>query len=122
MQALSFTSPIARTLDWFMSFDANTILTLGVVTVFGAVLGSFIHSMYNRSFQWEGFSSTQDTALHIVGGLFMGVGGVTAGGCTVGQGLSGLSTLSVTSMIALTGIMLGGVIGLRLQLWLLMRE
>ena len=122
MQALSFTSPIARTLDWFMSFDANTILTLGVVTVFGAVLGSFIHSLYNRSFQWEGFSSTQDTALHVVGGLFMGVGGVTAGGCTVGQGLSGLSTLSVTSMIALTGIMLGGVIGLRLQLWLLMRE
>ncbi len=122
IQALSFTAPLARTLDWFISFDASTTLTLGVVAVFGVVLGSFIHSMYNRSFQWEGFSSTQDTALHIVGGLFMGVGGVTAGGCTVGQGLSGISTLSVTSMIALTGIMLGGVIGLRLQLWLLMRE
>ena len=122
MQALSFTSPIARTLDWFMSFDANTTLTLGVVTVFGVVVGAFIYSMYNRTFQWEGFSSTQDTALHIAGGLFIGVGAVTAGGCTVGQGLSGLSTLSVTSLIALAGIMLGGVIGLRLQLWLLMRE
>ncbi len=119
MQALSFTSPMALTLDWFMS---STALTLGIVAVFGMILGSFLHSLYNSTFQWEGFSSTQDTALHIGGALLMGVGGVTAGGCTVGQGLSGLSTLSVTSMIALTGIMLGGILGLRLQLWLLMRE
>ncbi len=124
MQALSFTSPIARTLAWLTSYDSYTTLTLtlGVVAVFGVVLGSFIYSMYNRTFKLQGFGSTKDTALHIVGGFFMGVGGVTAGGCTVGQGLSGISTLSVTSMIALTGIMLGGVIGLRLQEWLLMRE
>ena len=122
MEALSFTSPMARTLDWVISFDATKTLTLGVVAVAGVVLGSFAYSLYNRSFQWEGFHGTQDTALHIVGALFMGVGGVTAGGCTVGQGLSGLSTLSVTSMIAVVGIMLGGILGLRLQMWLLMRE
>jgi len=122
MQALSFTSPMARTLDWVINFDANTVLTLGVVSVFGVVLGSLAYSLLSRSFQWEGFRGTQDTALHIVGGLCMGVGGVTAGGCTVGQGLSGISTLSLTSLIAVTGIMLGGVVGLRTQLWLLARE
>jgi uncharacterized membrane protein YedE/YeeE len=122
MQALSFTSPMARTLDWVMSYDGNTALSLGVVSVGGVVIGALAYALVNRSFQWEGFHGTQDTALHIVGALFMGVGGVTAGGCTVGQGLSGLSTLSLTSMIAVAGIMVGGVLGLRLQMWLIMRE
>ncbi|HSO44675.1 MAG TPA: YeeE/YedE thiosulfate transporter family protein, partial [Rhodoferax sp.] len=122
MQALSFTSPMARTLEWVIFFDASTTLTLGVVSVIGVVLGAMAYALYNRSFHWEGFRGTQDTALHIAGGLLMGIGGVTAGGCTVGQGLSGLSTLSVTSMIAVTGIMLGAIGGLRFQMWLLMRE
>lgn len=122
MQALSFTSPMARTLDWVMSNDGNAALSLGVVSVAGVVIGALAYALANRSFQWEGFHGTQDTALHIVGALFMGVGGVMAGGCTVGQGLSGLSTLGLTSMIAVTGIMLGGVLGLRLQMWLIMRE
>ena len=122
MQALSFTSPMARTLDWVMSYDGTTALTLGVVSVAGVVLGALAYALVNRSFQWEGFHGTQDTALHIIGALLMGVGGVTAGGCTVGQGLSGMSTLSLTSMIAVAGIMLGGVLGLRLQMWLIMRE
>ncbi len=122
MQALSFTSPMARTLDFVISFDTSTILTLGVVSVIGVVLGSFVYSVYSRSFQWEGFHGTQDTALHLGGASCMGIGGVTAGGCTVGQGLSGISTLSVTSMIALIGIMFGAIMGLRFQRWLLMRD
>jgi uncharacterized membrane protein YedE/YeeE len=89
--------------------------------VFGVVLGALTDALYKRSFHWEGFRGTQDTALHIIGAACMGIGGVTAGGCTVGQGLSGLSTLSVTSMIAVLGIVLGAVGGLRLQMWLLMR-
>ena len=122
MQALSFTSPMARTLDWVINFDATKALSMGVVLVVGVVVGALAYSLYEGSFQWEGFRSTQDTALHLVGALLMGVGGVTAGGCTVGQGLSGMSTLSVTSMIAVVGIMLGGIMGLRSQMWLLMRE
>lgn len=122
LQALSFTSPMARALDYVVFFDGSTTLTLGVVAVMGVVLGSLGYSLYSRSFQWEGFHGTQDTALHISGAACMGIGGVTAGGCTVGQGLSGLSTLSVTSMIAVTGIMLGAIVGLRFQRWLLMRD
>jgi len=122
IQALSFTGPMARTIDWVVTFEPTRKIPLAVMLIMGVVLGSLMHALYSRTFQWEGFQSTQDTALHIVGATLMGIGGVTAAGCTVGQGLSGISTLSMTSFIALTGIMLGGIVGLRFQMWLLMRE
>ena len=89
--------------------------------LFRSVAGSFVQSVASKSFHWEGFRSTQDTALHIGGAALMGVGGVIALGCTVGQGLSGLSTLSLTSMIAVTGIVLGAIGGFRFQMWLIER-
>jgi hypothetical protein len=123
MEALTFTAPMAYALDWLIFFsDASKVLTVGVVSVVGVVVGSFVHAAFTRSFRWEGFRDTQDTALHIVGAVLMGVGGVTAMGCTVGQGLSGLSTLSVMSMVAVLGIVLGAIAGLRFQLWLVMRD
>lgn len=123
MESLTYTAPMAYTLDWLIFYsDTSKVLTFGVVTVVGVVVGAFAQAALDRSFRWEGFRSTQDTALHLVGAACMGVGGVTALGCTVGQGLSGLSTLSLTSVIAVAGIGLGAVIGLRFQIWLLERE
>jgi hypothetical protein len=123
MEALTFTAPMAYTLDWVIFFsDTSKVLTVGVVTVVGVVVGAFVQAQLSRSFRWEGFRSTEDTALHLVGAVCMGVGGVTAMGCTVGQGLSGLSTLSLTSMIAVAGIFLGSIVGFRFQMWLLERE
>lgn len=123
MESLTFTAPIAYTLHWLILFsDTSNVLTVAVVSVLGVVLGAFVSSLINGSFRWEGFQSTQDTALHVVGALCMGVGGVTAMGCTIGQGLSGLSTLSVTSALALVGIVAGAVGGLKFQMWLLMRD
>ncbi|MFM6986884.1 MAG: YeeE/YedE family protein [Hydrogenophaga sp.] len=122
MESLSFTAPMAYTLDWIILFsDRSNVLTTGVVAVAGVILGSAVQSWLDKSLRWEGFHGTQDTALHLVGAACMGVGGVTALGCTVGQGLSGLSTLSVTSFIAVAAIMAGAVAGLRFQLWLLER-
>jgi uncharacterized protein len=123
MESLTFTAPMAYTLDWIIFFsDKSKLLTLGVVSVVGVVLGAFVQAQLSRSFRWEGFRSTEDTALHLVGAVCMGVGGVTAMGCTVGQGLSGLSTLSLTSMLAVAGIFAGAAGGFRLQMWLLERE
>ena len=123
MESLTFTAPMAFTLDWLIYFsDASKVLTFGVVTVVGVVVGALVCALIDRSFRWEGFRDTQDTALHLVGAVFMGVGGVTALGCTVGQGLSGLSTLSLTSAIAVAGIIGGAVLGFRFQMWLLERE
>jgi uncharacterized membrane protein YedE/YeeE len=123
MEALSFTAPMAYVLDWLIFFsDTSKVLTLGVVTVFGVVLGSFVCALIERSFRWEGFRDTRDTALHMLGAVLMGVGGVAALGCTIGQGLSGLSTLSLLSAIAVAGIVGGAVLGFRFQMWLLERS
>ncbi|MBA4256451.1 MAG: transporter [Polaromonas sp.] len=123
MESLTFTAPMAYAIDWLVHFsDTTKVLTVGVVSVGGVVLGSWVCALATRSFRWEGFRDTQDTALHIGGAVLMGMGGVTAMGCTVGQGLSGLSTLSLTSIVAVVGIVLGALGGLRFQLWLVMRD
>jgi hypothetical protein len=123
MESLTFTAPMAYALDWLIYFsDASKVLTMGVVSVVGVVIGSFAQAVSTRSFRWEGFRGTQDTALHLGGAVCMGIGGVTAMGCTIGQGLSGLSTLSLTSVIAVVGIVFGALGGFRFQMWLLERE
>ena len=117
-EALSFVSPVAYTVDWFMFFsDKSKVLTIGIVSVFGVIAGSAIYAFATRSFRWEGFRDAEDTANHLVGAVLMGVGGVAAMGCTVGQGLSGLSTLSATSFIAVTAIVAGAVLALKYQVW-----
>jgi len=122
IESFTFTAPLAYTLDWLLYYsDASKRLTLGVVTVCGVVTGAAVYAVASRSFRWEGFRGTQDTALHLIGAVCMGVGGVTAMGCTIGQGLSGLSTLSLASVLAVAGIVLGAWVGLRLQSYLLER-
>ena len=123
MESLSFVSPVAYTLDWLILYsDKSKVLTLGVVSTLGVMAGSWLMAMATRTFRWEGFRGVEDTANHLVGALLMGVGGVTAMGCTIGQGLSGLSTLAVGSVLALAAIMAGAVLGLRWQTWRLERS
>jgi uncharacterized protein len=118
MESLSFVAPVAYTMDWLILFsDTSRVLTLGIVSVFGVVLGSAAVALAGGSFRWEGFAGAEDTANHVVGACLMGVGGVTAVGCTVGQGLSGASTLALGSFLALAGILAGGVLGVRWQVW-----
>jgi uncharacterized membrane protein YedE/YeeE len=122
-ESFTFVAPMAHALDWLMFFsDKSKTLTIGVVVVCGVVLGSATSALASRSFRWEGFRDAEDTALHLIGAVLMGVGGVTAMGCTVGQGLSGLSTLSLSSFLALAGILAGSYAGLRWQIWRLERS
>ena len=89
----------------------------GIATVLGVVLGSAAYAVATRSFRWEGFASLTDLRNQLVGALLMGFGGVTALGCTIGQGLSGVSTLAIGSFIALAGIIVGSVATLKFMLW-----
>lgn len=117
-ESLTFVAPIGYTLELLMLWsDKSRIVTVGISTTLGMIAGSLVYALVTRQFRWEGFSSTEDTANHVVGAILMGVGGVTAMGCTVGQGLSGVSTLAVGSMIALAGIIGGAVLGIRYQTW-----
>ncbi|MBL8330193.1 MAG: YeeE/YedE family protein [Rubrivivax sp.] len=118
MESLTFVAPIAYSLDWIILFsDSSKRLSMAVMSVFGVIAGSAVYALATRSFRWEGLSGTEDTANHLVGGALMGIGGVTAMGCTVGQGLSGISTLSLGSAIALAGILGGAWAGVRYQAW-----
>ena len=118
MEALTFTGPLAHTLDWLMFFsDRSQRLSLGVVSVAGVVVGAAAHALATRQFRWEGFRTTEDLANHLIGAVLMGVGGVTALGCTIGQGLSGVSNLSLTSFTAVAGIVAGAVVALKYQAW-----
>lgn len=118
-EALSFVGPAARTIDWLIG---NSPLSMGSALVGGIILGAALQSIQSGTFHVEGLHGARDTVLHLLGALCMGIGGITAGGCTIGQGVSGLSTLSIVSLIATAGIMAGGVLGLRFQAWLLARE
>jgi uncharacterized protein len=118
IEAMSFVAPTAHTLDWLMFFsDKAKVLTLGVASVLGVIVGSFVYALITKTFRWEGFGGVEDVANHLGGAVLMGVGGVTAMGCTVGQGLSGISTLSATSFIAVGAILAGAFGAFQYQMW-----
>ena len=122
MESYSFTSPVAYTLELLMFWsDSSRIVTFGIAGVVGMVVGSCVYALASRTFRWEGFGSVEDVANHIVGAVLMGFGGVTALGCTIGQGLTGISTLALGSILALAAIIAGCVAAVRYQVWRLDR-
>lgn len=122
MESLSTIAPIAYALDWLQMFsDQSKTLTIGIVSVAGLIVGSALMAMLGRSFRWEGFAGVGDLGVHLVGAVCMGVGGIVALGCTIGQGITGVSTLSLGSFIALAAMVVGALVGLRYQEWRLDR-
>jgi uncharacterized membrane protein YedE/YeeE len=116
IEALNFVAPAAYTLDWLMFYsDASKVLSAGIAAVAGVLVGSAASALQTKTFRWEGFANPRDLGQHLLGSVLMGVGGVTAMGCTFGQGLSGISTLSLNSVVALAAIVLGAVVSLRQQ-------
>lgn len=117
-ESFTFVAPVAFTLELLLFWtDASRFVSVGIAAVLGMIAGSFAYALATRSFRWEGFRGPEDTANHLIGGVLMGIGGVTALGCTVGQGLTGLSTLATGSLIAFVFICLGAVAGLYYQIW-----
>jgi uncharacterized membrane protein YedE/YeeE len=118
LESLSLVAPLAYSLELLMMWtDASLHLTFGIASVVGVVAGSLAYALASRKFQWEGFASVSDLRTQLFGAVLMGFGGVTALGCTVGQGLSGLSTLAIGSFIAVAGIVAGSVATLKYILW-----
>ncbi len=123
LESLSFVAPLAFTLELLMLWtDKSLHLTFGIASVLGVVAGSATYALATRTFRWEGFASMTDLRNQLVGAMLMGFGGVTALGCTIGQGLSGLSTLAMGSFIAVAGIIAGSVATLKYLLWKVEQE
>ena len=122
MESLSTIAPVAYALDWLLLFsDQSKTLTLGIVSVAGIVAGAALMAWREGSFRLEGFGNVADLGLHLAGAVCMGVGGIVAMGCTIGQGITGVSTLSLGSCIALAAMVAGALLGLRYQEWRLDR-
>jgi uncharacterized protein len=118
MESFSFVSPMAYTLDYLMLWtDKSKIITYGIASGAGVIVGSAAYALATRTFRWEGFRDAEDTANHIVGGMLMGFGGITALGCTIGQGISGFSTLAVGSILTFIAIVAGSAAAMRYQYW-----
>jgi uncharacterized membrane protein YedE/YeeE len=97
--------------------DKTLHVSFGIANVVGVVLGSFAYAIATKQFRWEGFASLEDLRTQLIGAVLMGFGGVTAVGCTVGQGLSGVSTMAVGSFLALAGIIAGAAATMQYQNW-----
>ena len=111
--SLSYVRPTGDTIDYAMRFTALGAPGFGVVTTIGALLGGFVGAISSGRFHLTTFADTSDTVRNMFGAVLMGIGGVLALGCTVGQAMTGFSTLAVGSILTFIFIVLGGIAGIK---------
>jgi len=114
LESYTFIAPTAESLQYLMTFTGATI-SFGVASVFGVILGSFLYAVLAGKFRVEYFVGRDDMLRHIYGGILMGFGGVLALGCTVGQGITGMSTLALGSLMALASIIFGSALTMKVE-------
>ena len=118
MESFSFVSPLAYTLEYLMFWtDKSRVITYGIASAAGVIAGSAAYALATRTFRLEGFRDAEDTGMHILGGLLMGFGGITALGCTIGQAISGFSTLALGSIMTFIAIVAGAAATMKYQYW-----
>jgi hypothetical protein len=110
--SLTFVAPIGDALQYAMLSTGST-LNFGIATVGGVLAGSLFTALATGRFHLEGYQSPRHMLRSAGGAALMGAGGVMAFGCSIGQGLTGFSTLALASFIAVAGILVGTAIGLR---------
>ncbi len=113
-QALSFVRPSGDTLEYLERYTASPVPGFGVATVVGTVLGACLAAWRAGRFKLVGFADSGDTLRNLAGAALMGVGGVVAMGCSIGQSVSGVSTLAAGSWLSAVSLIIGGLCGLRL--------
>lgn len=112
LASITFVAPVGNSVQYLMTFTGATI-DFGISTVGGVIVGSFLAAIMSKEFRFEAFASTDDMLRHMSGATLMGAGGVMALGCTIGQGLTGVSTLAIGSVIAFASIVTGGILGIK---------
>ncbi|MCF6272449.1 MAG: YeeE/YedE family protein [Rhodobacteraceae bacterium] len=117
LTSLTFVQPSGATVDYLMRFTAYSTMAFPVAVVFGTILGGFLGAASKKELQLRTFNGEADTARNIVGAAMMGIGGVLALGCTIGQGVTGVSTLAMGSFITFAFLVIGGVVGMKVMEW-----
>ena len=113
-ESVTFIAPVGNAVNYLMTWTGSTI-GFGVAVVFGILCGSLFYALASGGFRIETFSDRADMINHLMAGVLMGFGGVLALGCTVGQGVAGISTLSMGAVLATGAIMLGSVLTTKMQ-------
>jgi len=121
-QSYTFINPMGQSLGYAMGGFNGTLLTFGVMSVAGVILGSLLWSLISRSFKFEWFASFRDFVTHVIGAVLMGFGGVLAMGCTIGQAVTGVSTLAVGSIITFVAIVIGSAVTMKIQYYKMVYE
>lgn len=109
MESLSFTLPLSETLFWAIA-SSSVAAGFGIGLFGGSIAGAALSSLATGRFHWQSFDTPAQTGRYVAGGVLMGVGGVLAGGCTLGAGLAGIPTLSVAALLALAAIAAGALL------------
>lgn len=112
--SLTFVRPAGDTLEYFRRFTADTTLGFGVATVLGALAGTVFGAVITGRFHLATFADNKDTLRNLFGAALMGIGGVLALGCTIGQSITGVSTLALGSFITFGAIVIGAIAGLKI--------
>lgn len=121
-QSFTFVSPSGQFSYYLTSGFAKNLVTFGMMAAGGVVLGSLLFALATRRFRFEWFSSWSDFARHLVGGFLMGVGGVLGMGCTIGQGVTGVSTLALGSYMTLGSIIFGSALTMKVEYYRMVYE
>jgi uncharacterized membrane protein YedE/YeeE len=114
LESYTFIAPTGESLMYLLTFTGSTI-SFGVAAVFGVILGSFLYVILTGRFRLETFTDRSDMLRHIFGGIAMGFGGVLALGCTIGQGVTGMSTLALGSLLSLISIVFGSALAMKVE-------
>ena len=115
VQSLTFISPMGDLVHFLVDGRDAALINFGIMALLGVIVGSFAYALATRRFQFEWFPDLKDFAFHAVGGVLMGVGGVLSMGCTIGQGVTGFSTLALGSIITFLAIIAGAAGTMKLQ-------
>ncbi|WP_018078323.1 YeeE/YedE family protein [Thiobacillus denitrificans] len=121
-QSFTFINPMGQTLGYVAGGFDRTLLTFGIMALAGVIAGSLLWALISRSFRIEWFASGRDFINHFIGAILMGFGGVLAMGCTIGQGITGFSTLALGSIFTFVAIVFGSAVTMKVQYYKMVYE
>ncbi len=121
-QSFTFIAPMGQTYGYATGGFDSTLVYFGVIAVAGVILGSLLWALISRNFRIEWFSSWKDFGSHFFGAILMGVGGVMAMGCTIGQAVTGISTLALGGFVTFAFIVFGAALTMKMQYYKMLYE
>ncbi len=121
-QSYTFISPMGDSFKYLTEPTNLSLINFGIMALVGVIIGSFLYALVTKKFRIEWFASWSDFGNHAIGGVLMGVGGVLGMGCTVGQAITGVSTLALGSMLTFVSIVFGSALTMKIQYYKMVYE